>query len=131
MGPYDDIMGLPRPVSKKHRPMALSARAAQFMPFAALVGYGDELAEADRLTEAQRELGDSDTQDLSGKLRFLLENASEHPSLTVTYFVPDSRKAGGQYVSVSGTLKKIREAEQELELQSGERIPISRIMAIE
>ena len=36
---YDDIIDLPHPVSKKHPQMALSDRAAQFSPFAALTGY--------------------------------------------------------------------------------------------
>lgn len=36
---YDDIIELPHPVSKKHPQMALSDRAAQFSPFAALTGY--------------------------------------------------------------------------------------------
>lgn len=36
--PYEDIVGLPHPVSKRHRPMDISIRAAQFAPFAALTG---------------------------------------------------------------------------------------------
>ena len=42
-GPYDDIMDLPRPVSKKHPRMSAINRAAQFSPFAALTGYGDAI----------------------------------------------------------------------------------------
>ena len=38
---YDDIIDLPHHVSKVHPQMPLSARAAQFSPFAALVGYED------------------------------------------------------------------------------------------
>lgn len=36
---YDDIINLPHHVSSKHPQMSLSARAAQFAPFAALSGY--------------------------------------------------------------------------------------------
>ena len=36
---YKDIIDLPRPVSKKHTPMPVINRAAQFAPFAALTGY--------------------------------------------------------------------------------------------
>ena len=36
---YDDIINLPHHQSRRHAHMALSGRAAQFMPFAALTGY--------------------------------------------------------------------------------------------
>ncbi len=42
-GPYDDIIHLPHPVSKRHRPMSLEDRAAQFAPFAALKGFDEEI----------------------------------------------------------------------------------------
>lgn len=38
---YDDIINLPHHQSRRHAHMALSGRAAQFMPFAALTGYDD------------------------------------------------------------------------------------------
>ena len=38
---YADIIGLEHPVSRKHRQMSMTDRAAQFSPFAALTGYGD------------------------------------------------------------------------------------------
>ena len=41
--PYEDIVDLPHPTSKIHRPMARMDRAAQFNPFAALTGYDDEI----------------------------------------------------------------------------------------
>ena len=36
--PYDDIIGLEHPTSKRHPRMARQERAAQFAPFAALTG---------------------------------------------------------------------------------------------
>ena len=45
---YDDIIDLPRPVSKRHPRMPLAERAAQFAPFAALTGYGDIIDDATR-----------------------------------------------------------------------------------
>ena len=47
-GLYDDIIGLPHPVSKKHPPMPLAAPAAQFAPFAALTGHSDAVHETER-----------------------------------------------------------------------------------
>ena len=50
---YDDIIGLPHPVSAKHPQMAREDRAAQFSPFAALTGYDDAISETQRLTETK------------------------------------------------------------------------------
>ena len=42
---YEDIINLPHPVSKRHKPMPVEDRAAQFAPFAALSGHREALAE--------------------------------------------------------------------------------------
>lgn len=42
---YDDIIDLPHPVSKKHKRMDVSERAAYFMPFSALKGYDSLLSD--------------------------------------------------------------------------------------
>ena len=49
---YADIIDLPHPVSRRHKPMPLEERAAQFAPFAALKGFDDEI---DQVREAQEE----------------------------------------------------------------------------
>lgn len=36
---YEDIIDLPHYVSKRHKPMSMQARAAQFSSFAALTGH--------------------------------------------------------------------------------------------
>ena len=43
MGKYDDIINLPHHVSKTHPQMPIADRAAQFAPFAALTGYGEQI----------------------------------------------------------------------------------------
>ena len=45
---YDDIIDLPHPTSRKHPRMSMHDRAAQFSPFAALVGYGDAIKETEK-----------------------------------------------------------------------------------
>lgn len=52
---YDDIIHLPHPVSKKHPPMSLSDRAAQFSPFSALTGYDKALEETAELARERVE----------------------------------------------------------------------------
>ncbi len=45
---YGDIINLPHPVSEKHPPLSMEAKAAQFSPFAALTGFEDAIAKAGR-----------------------------------------------------------------------------------
>lgn len=42
---YDDIINMERPISRKHAPMKLKDRAAQFAPFAALTGHGQVVSD--------------------------------------------------------------------------------------
>lgn len=45
---YEDIINLPHHVSTKYPQMDLKKRAAQFAPFAALVGYDDLIEKSSR-----------------------------------------------------------------------------------
>ena len=44
---YADIIGLPHPVSRRHRPMSMEERAAQFAPFAALNGHSQAIKDTE------------------------------------------------------------------------------------
>ena len=129
-GPYDDIIHLPHPTSKKHPRMSMEERAAQFSPFAALTGFGGVIQETGRLTDARVELGESDRAELEQTLNFLDSQEEEHPLVQVTYFLPDERKEGGAYVTVTGRLKRIDQAEGTLLLQEGVRVPIRDIREV-
>lgn len=48
---YDDIIHLSRPISRKHPPMSMEARAAQFSPYDALSGYSDEIKKRARIKD--------------------------------------------------------------------------------
>ena len=52
--PYADIINLPHHVSTVHPQMSMAQRAAQFSPFAALVGYEDVVEETARQTDTKR-----------------------------------------------------------------------------
>ena len=54
---YSDMLDLPRPVSKKHPPMNIEKRAAQFMPFAALTGFESAVQKAGLLFEEEADRG--------------------------------------------------------------------------
>ena len=137
-GPYDDIINLPHHQSKTHPHMSLHDRAAQFAPFAALTGYDDMVRETGRLTEAETDLSEDDREALDRKISMIASALAggQHPSVTVTCFVPDEKKEGGSYKSVSGQVKKIDMAARLLILlgengiSAGDAISIDRIIDI-
>ena len=53
--PYEDLYEREHPVSKKHPQMSLQQRAAQFAPFAALVGSEDMIDDAGDAFRKNRE----------------------------------------------------------------------------
>ena len=130
-GPYDDIIHLPHHVSDKHPHMPIADRAAQFMPFRALTGYGAAIEETARLTENWIDQDDDVKIDLDRKLRIAVEHLSDQPEITIAYFLPDERKAGGTYTTVTGCIKKIDTFERIVVMQAGTKIPIDSIIDID
>ena len=134
---YDDIIHLPHHQSQVHPRMSLSDRAAQFSPFAALTGYDDAVQETARLTESRIELDENARVLLDERLRLLQINLKEHPFVTFTYFIPDSRKEGGSYFLAAGVIKKLDLLHRTITLYAdngisdGTEIPIDEITAIE
>ena len=127
---YDDIIYLPHHRSKKHAPMPLSDRAAQFSPFAALTGHDAAIKETARLTDKKIELDEYEVAVLDGILQTIREKLSENPEITVTYFEPDIKKDGGKYVTVTGNVKKMDEYTKCLIMNDGGRIRIEDIIEI-
>lgn len=128
---YDDIIRFPHPVSKVHPPMSRINRAAQFSPFAALTGYEDAIAETGRLTDTRIEMEEDARSLLDEKLRQIQEQTAGLAEVSVTYFVPDNRKAGGSYVTVRNQIKKIDSYDRVLVMQDGARIALKDIVEIE
>lgn len=128
---YDDLLNLPHHTSAVQPAMSMQNRAAQFAPFAALVGYDALIQETTRLTHQKAELDESVIAELNEKLRLLLELLPQQPEVTVTYFLPDSRKAGGAYRTTSGIIRKFLRNENILVMMDGTQIPIGDIVGIE
>lgn len=128
---YDDIIHLPRHVSKTRPKMPMADRAAQFSPFAALTGYEAAVKETARLADERVELDESVKYALSDKLQIIVERMKECPEIWVTYFQPDEKKAGGAYVTAHGVAKKIDEYERIVTMTDGTVIPIDEIINID
>ena len=128
---YDDIIDLPHHVSATRPRMSMIDRAAQFSPFAALTGYDAAIKETGRLTDERIELSEESRIVLDRKQQLLLDNLADRPEVSVTYFVPDERKSGGAYVTVTGQVKKVDEFERLLILTDGTKIPLDEILDME
>ena len=131
MAKYDDIINLPHHVSAVRPHMPMIDRAAQFMPFRALTGYEDAVHEMARLTDQKIELTEDEKALLDLRLQGLADRLAGNPQVTVTYFQPDVKKAGGAYITVAGQLKKMDDFEGVLILAGGERILIEDILDIQ
>ena len=128
---YDDIINLPHHVSRKHPPMSLHNRAAQFAPFAALTGFGAEIMEAARLTNELKDLSEDAKAILDMKLQMIQDNISAHPQVKITYFEPDRTKHGGTYHTIVNEIKEIDEYKREFVLLSGDRIPVDYVVELQ
>ncbi len=127
---YEDIINLPHHISKKHRPMPREARAAQFAPFAALTGYESDVNEAARYTGKRRELGEYETERLNRRINEIRDGIHGNTEVIITYFKPDEKKAGGEYLNIGGRVRKIDDYGRTLTLTSGTLIPLDDISEI-
>ncbi len=128
---YDDIIDLPHHVSQKHTPMNREDRAAQFAPFAALTGHSAAVREEARLTEQKIELTEEWIDELNRKMAYLRQRLGEEPTVSITYFSADSRKAGGAYMTISGEVKYLDDIDGVLVLADKRRIPLRDILTME
>ena len=110
--------------------MPLRDRAAQFAPFAALTGYEAAVEETARLTVPKRELDAQEAEELNRQLAAVIEHLSERPEVTVEYFVPDERKSGGAYVTVTGRVRHVSLPETALVMEDGTVIDLEDVVAM-
>lgn len=127
---YDDIIGLPHPEPQTHPRMSLHDRAAQFSPFAALTGHSAAIAETGRLTDSRVILDEYEMARVDDALQRLQELLPQKPMATITYFVPDGRKTGGAYQTISSTVKRIDTVNGILLLTDQRAIPIADIFDV-
>ena len=136
---YADIIDLPHWDSPTHPRMSLRDRAAQFAPYAALVGYGDMVKEEARETGVFNEPGEDEAEELEQALAQLERQiaAGNRPACIITCFVPDERKAGGEMITVTEKIRRIDPVNRKIILDrkkglagSYEEIGLDRIIRI-
>ena len=130
MGNYDDIINLQRPTSK-HPKMSLYQRSAQFAPFAALTGYDGQVKETSRLTFERKDFNEEYKCMLDRKMQIIKDNINMNPKLKITYFKKDTKKDGGDYITVIDYIRKIDEYREVIVLKNEQEIPINDIIELE
>lgn len=130
MNEYDDIINLPHHQSSKRPHMSNHQRAAQFAPFAALTGYDAAIDETARLTDQKLELSDEQADHLNVQIQRIVENIADKPQVEITYFVPDNRKSGGEYMTVTGRVRCVDDSNREIVFADGMTVGIDDVYMI-
>ena len=127
---YHDILSLPYPYDSRRMRMALTDRAAQFAPFAALAGYEDGIAEKGRLKKPGHGMSEYQQAILDQKIRSLLDETANHPDLIIQYVTPDAPGTGPYCSQLSGRLKQIDPVRQLLVLEDRTVLRLDQLLEI-
>ena len=129
---YKDILNYnyPNPDIEKDFPDKI-LREAQFAPFAALTGHDEAVKETARLTDQRIEIDEYAKDVLDRRLNYIKEHNEDEQMFSITYFLPDKKKEGGRYVTVTDTIFKIKMYENMLLMNNKTEIPISDILMID
>lgn len=131
MNIYDDIINLPHHRSLTRLPMPVADRAAQFSAFAALTGHSEAIRETGRFTNERIELDERSREILDDKLNILLQHAADRPVISITYFVPDAYKQGGEYTEIKGAVKRVDIYKKVIIMDDEKAIPMSDIISMD
>ena len=127
MGKYDDIINLPHHVSKNHPQMSNYNRAAQFAPFAALVGYSEAIKNSEIKYENRIELSDERKEEINSTISKL----NRDQNIEIKYFVIKNKNTNqGKYVTYNGRVNKIDYVENKIIFNNRKAIYIKDIYEI-
>ena len=71
-----------------------------------------------------------ETEELDRRLTDFAARLKDRPEVTIEYFVPDERKSGGAYVTVTGRVRHVSVTEKTLVMEDGTVIPMDDIAAL-
>lgn len=130
MDKYDDIINLPHYEPKYHPRMSKYKRSAQFAPFAALVGYDEQVQECSRITDKRLEIDDELKEKINNKLNKINKLIKSNPEVEITYFIPDEKKDGGKYIVEKGNVKRLDYINRFIKLTDNKKIVLDDVVAI-
>ena len=131
MDDYGDILTCDYRGIQNHTPMSMDKRAAQFLPFSALTGFGEVIEEAAVRTEEAREMSMDGKEEINRRLNCLRRHEKERPDVTVTFFRQDALRPGGHTETVQGTLVRVDGIEQTITLKAFGALAMDRIIHLE
>lgn len=130
MKKYEDMINLPRHISKTRSKMSTEDRAAQFSPFAALTGHDAAVKETARKTSEKIELDPYIKEEINYRIMEINRNIKNKPLVRITYFKEDVVKSGGEYKEIEGKVTKIDEYNKELYLENELIIKLDEIVEL-
>ncbi len=107
---YQDILHKEWRGTVGHRPMPMEERAKIFLPFAALKGYEEAIAEKKRITVEKINLSEEMKEVLDQQFQKVLRQLEQkqHPMVTVIYFEKDKNRPGeGFYLKLTGMVSRL------------------------
>ena len=93
-------------------------------------GQKERYEEVQRIVEPKRILTEAQKEQIDQHLQWIFANISNHPTIDVTYFVSDLRKAGGIYEVYNGKVKWIDQKKKEIIFMDNKRIMIKNLYEI-
>lgn len=130
MSKYDDMLYMPHHVSKTRPRMKRIDRAAQFAPFAAMVGHAAAVQETARYTEKKKILTETEMAVIDQQLQDIEYLMPEPVEVEVVYFEADLLKEGGKYITYRGEVKKMDPYEKKIIFMDGFELAINLIVEI-
>lgn len=83
------------------------------------------------MTERRIELDEGVKAELNARLNCILEHLPEHPQVSITYFMPDEKKSGGAYRTVTGAVRKLDSFAKTLTLVDGTVVSMEEMVHVE
>ena len=85
----------------------------------------------ERAADQRMELDEYEMARVDAELQRLQELLPGRPTASITYFVPDERKDGGSYQTVTGSVKRIDAVNGVIQMTDRQCIPIADVFSIE